>query len=683
MSLKPSDPMPAMIAHPKPITAPAALIASILRLADAHYAREDWLAARDFLSLAIEIDPGYPRLLGSLGSIQFQLQEYPAACTSFSAAVRRNPNDPDLHVQLAMVHSKLEHPEAAEAALNRALGLRPNDSTALKLLADSRRDHGYYQEAGTIYGKLINQHPDQVGVFLSLAKCFFKRGDREGTQAALEFVLTLDPNNEIARENLITLQATGAREQILISSSPVHQSDMDNSTAVAVPRTTLNSVKAMVRRLAAMPSLFGDVDAHSMPQYIIFTASTVCNLRCPHCQTHGTPEARQHHNNRKSDLPRDILLNIASESLPFASEFSLTMSGEPLLLPDFENLVTSMGAWGARLNLVTNGTCLRPSMIATILPHLSNVGISIDGAFAPTFERLRLGAKFDTFLSNVRVLTRSLEYLPELPRPGLCLLFTSMGSNILELPQVVRLASLLKIPNVQSTPIKITAGRDDISGEDMQYHWPQFARSAERARQLAASLGINLCVSQPDGIAPVVPLPDRSKAILKLPNEDDAIPEENVDHLLSDEGIEVKAREVVSKVRQSRSNPTVAVSPAVTERIQSLAMAEERVRVQYGGRYRDWRAMGNFPSVYRCMSLEKHMYVSQDGVVLPCCTAGLPHFGNALHESIYDIWNGEAYRKFRRQFHSETPHAACANCVYRKKVSAIEVVRASQLPDNW
>ena len=196
-----------MSAVPKPTPDPAALLTSTIRLADAHYAREDWLAARDFLSLAVEIDPDHPRLLGSLGSLQFQLQEYPAACTTFSAAVRQTPDNPDLHIQLAMVHSQLGHPEAAETALNRALGLRPDDPTALRLLADSKRDHGYYQEAATIYGKLINQHPDQVGVFLSLAKCFYKLGDRGGTQAALEFVLTLDPANEIARENLATLQA--------------------------------------------------------------------------------------------------------------------------------------------------------------------------------------------------------------------------------------------------------------------------------------------------------------------------------------------------------------------------------------------------------------------------------------------------------------------------------------------
>jgi tetratricopeptide (TPR) repeat protein len=203
------DPMNAPYTAPssKPTIDSACLLALTIRYAGAHYAREDWLAARDFLSVAAEIDPNYPRLLGSLGSLQFQLQEYPAACTTFSAAVRQNPNDPDLHIQLAMVQLKLDHPEAAEASLNSALGLRPNDLTALKLLADSKRDHGRYLEAGAIYGKLINQHPDQVGVFLSLAKCFYKVGDREGTQAALQFVLTLDPANEIARENLATLQA--------------------------------------------------------------------------------------------------------------------------------------------------------------------------------------------------------------------------------------------------------------------------------------------------------------------------------------------------------------------------------------------------------------------------------------------------------------------------------------------
>lgn len=91
--------------------------------------------------------------------------------------------------------------EAAQTALGRALELLPNDSTALKLLADSQRDRGRYREAAISYGKLINQPPDHVGVLLSLAKCFFELGALEDTQAALEYVLTVDPANQVARDD--------------------------------------------------------------------------------------------------------------------------------------------------------------------------------------------------------------------------------------------------------------------------------------------------------------------------------------------------------------------------------------------------------------------------------------------------------------------------------------------------
>ena len=87
--------------------------------------------------------------------------------------------------ELATVHSELHQPEAAEAASNRALRPRPNDPTALKLLADSKRDHGRYQEAGIIYGKLINQHPDQSEILLSLADVFLQTGRPRGCSGRL------------------------------------------------------------------------------------------------------------------------------------------------------------------------------------------------------------------------------------------------------------------------------------------------------------------------------------------------------------------------------------------------------------------------------------------------------------------------------------------------------------------
>lgn len=203
--MNPPQPSSFTSGAPKPTANSTALLDATLGYANAHYAKEDWAAARDFLSLAVQLAPEQPQIRAALGSLQYQLEDYGAAGGSFIVATAQSPNNPDLQTQLAMTYLKQNRAEAAEAALGRALALRPNDPTALKLLADSKRDRGRYQEAGMIYGGLINQHPDQVGVLLSLAKCFFEMGEREGAEATLRQLLTLDPGNEIARDNLLVV----------------------------------------------------------------------------------------------------------------------------------------------------------------------------------------------------------------------------------------------------------------------------------------------------------------------------------------------------------------------------------------------------------------------------------------------------------------------------------------------
>ena len=203
---------PAIVMNDRPASASApvavdalppanALLNSILRRADAHFAREDWVAARDALGLAVSIAPDNPQLLGALGSLHFRLKDYPEASAALGVAVRQNPDNPDLRTQLAMVHIELKRMSEAEAELRQVLVLRPDDPTALKLLADCYRDQRLYQDAAAIYEKLVDRHSDQVGVLLSLAKCFYGLGDMNRSLAALDRVLMLDPTNATAREN--------------------------------------------------------------------------------------------------------------------------------------------------------------------------------------------------------------------------------------------------------------------------------------------------------------------------------------------------------------------------------------------------------------------------------------------------------------------------------------------------
>jgi MoaA/NifB/PqqE/SkfB family radical SAM enzyme len=66
------------------------------------------------------------------------------------------------------------------------------------------------------------------------------------------------------------------------------------------------------------------------------------------------------------------------------------------------------------------------------------------------------------------------------------------------------------------------------------------------------------------------------------------------------------------------------------------------------------------------------MYFTANGRALPCCIApfsqhGYKNYtlGDATQETLREIWNGSAYREFRRALLSDRPSAACANCGLR------------------
>jgi MoaA/NifB/PqqE/SkfB family radical SAM enzyme len=66
------------------------------------------------------------------------------------------------------------------------------------------------------------------------------------------------------------------------------------------------------------------------------------------------------------------------------------------------------------------------------------------------------------------------------------------------------------------------------------------------------------------------------------------------------------------------------------------------------------------------------MYITAHGRALPCCIApfslrGYEHFtlGDATQASLREIWNGPAYRDFRRGLLSDQPPPSCAQCGLR------------------
>ena len=203
-----SAPGPDGEAHPiAPLQTPdfSAIVDAILNAADSHYRLNNLAAARDFLSLLDCCQAHTQETLQSLGNICFLLGDFEPAKTAFRRALDRTPEVAALWVGLALTSFRLQDEQGFEQNLQRALTLEPENLDALKLLGEKRLSERRYRDAALTFGKLINRHPEQVAVFLSLAKCFHELGDSASSRAALGRVLELDPGNLAARENLASL----------------------------------------------------------------------------------------------------------------------------------------------------------------------------------------------------------------------------------------------------------------------------------------------------------------------------------------------------------------------------------------------------------------------------------------------------------------------------------------------
>src|SRR5690606_18353987 len=66
------------------------------------------------------------------------------------------------------------------------------------------------------------------------------------------------------------------------------------------------------------------------------------------------------------------------------------------------------------------------------------------------------------------------------------------------------------------------------------------------------------------------------------------------------------------------------------------------------------RACGKPP--VKCWFLWQRAYVTHEGAVVPCCLAGIPHFGNMMDEGFWAVWNGETYQTYRRHVFTERPY---------------------------
>ena len=173
---------------------------------------------------------------------------------------------------------------------------------------------------------------------------------------------------------------------------------------------------------------FNDYEA---PLFIAWQLNSACNLDCLHCceeAGHSMPDELG------SSEIMDLCRQIVELSIPYVA----ISGGEPMLQPDFFKISEFLRGEGVSLKVETNGLLIDRAVARRFADlDFRSVQVSLDGARAETFEKLRIRGKWQKVID-------ALEYLVE-AGVNTEIVFVPTKFNIQETAEVIDLARRMGI----------------------------------------------------------------------------------------------------------------------------------------------------------------------------------------------------------------------------------------------
>jgi MoaA/NifB/PqqE/SkfB family radical SAM enzyme len=134
------------------------------------------------------------------------------------------------------------------------------------------------------------------------------------------------------------------------------------------------------------------------PLYVAWQITNECNLACLHCIEESGPGKAF-----KDELDRTQVFGVIDQLMDHEVPYLSFSGGEPMLHPQFFEMVERVCARGGQLKIETNGhyltleNCERLQQLG-----VKAVQVSLDGASSATFGRMRVRGEFDRTLAGVR-----------------------------------------------------------------------------------------------------------------------------------------------------------------------------------------------------------------------------------------------------------------------------------------
>ncbi len=211
-----------------------------------------------------------------------------------------------------------------------------------------------------------------------------------------------------------------------------------------------------------------------------------CNLRCRMCGFSDPRVAGL----RGHDMPMWLFRRVVDEVFPHAHYVALSCLAEPFMTRDItQRLDLLKFQTGLEIEIISNGTLLTPERIGSMIENrISRIGISIDGASRDVYEKIRVGAKFDRVIGNIRLLNE-MKAASGSRLPALRFLHVISEANVDHFGAFLEMAEELGVDSVDVRTIQPFVNADD-RGSDQAVFWNKIKACREQLGEWLDRTGV-------------------------------------------------------------------------------------------------------------------------------------------------------------------------------------------------
>ncbi len=232
------------------------------------------------------------------------------------------------------------------------------------------------------------------------------------------------------------------------------------------------------------------------PEVISVSATDNCNLKCIMCFGHAGMSGPK----LSVDEAESLFGSLVNKDINYGRPKNLEMTaGEPTLNPDLSTIYHRFKELfpDATISMISNATTPVRGRFREAFEHTDYIGLSMDGATAETYERIRKGAVYKNVVRNIRHIAE-MKKQEDVNGENLRLMFVAMDQNIHELPAMVRLAHSLGIPGLFAQASEVrerTPFNSEGQNISLNLTKAQLAPFVSEAKAEAERLGINLSLT--------------------------------------------------------------------------------------------------------------------------------------------------------------------------------------------